>query len=67
MQPSPLIVNGSSVSVVADGETPLLDVALPAGKHTLKLVNDEKHLEKRIEIDIKPGQPLSQRVKLDDP
>ena len=25
MQPNPLIVNGSSVSVVADGETPLLD------------------------------------------
>ena len=25
MQPIPLIVNGSSVSVVADGETPLLD------------------------------------------
>ena len=26
MQPIPLIVNGSSVSIVADGETPLLDV-----------------------------------------
>jgi nicotinate dehydrogenase subunit A len=26
MQPIPLIVNGSSVSIVADGETPLLDL-----------------------------------------
>ncbi len=45
------------------GETPLVTVALPAGTHRLRLVNDEKKLSTTIEVDIKPGQTTTKRLK----
>lgn len=46
------------------GETPLANVALPAGKHRLRLVNEEKKLSTTIEVVIKPGETTTMRLKL---
>jgi serine/threonine-protein kinase len=46
------------------GETPLAEVTLSAGKHTLKLKNDEKGLTKLITVEIKPGKTTLLREKL---
>jgi serine/threonine-protein kinase len=46
------------------GETPLVGTVLPAGKHTLRLYNPEKKLERTIMVEIKAGQTLSLKQKL---
>jgi serine/threonine-protein kinase len=46
------------------GETPLVKVPLPAGKHRLTLVNEERKLRTTIEVDIKPNQNTSMKLKL---
>lgn len=46
------------------GETPLANVTLPAGKHRLRLVNEEKKLSTTIEVVIKPGETTTMRLKL---
>jgi hypothetical protein len=46
------------------GETPLVNVELPVGRHRLKLVNDEKKLETTIEVEIKANQTTSMKLKL---
>jgi serine/threonine-protein kinase len=46
------------------GETPLVNVELPAGRHRLKLVNDEKKLSTTIEVEIKPNQTTGLKLKL---
>jgi len=45
------------------GETPLVNLPLPAGTHRLRLVNDEKKLSTTIEVQIKPGQTTTKRLK----
>ena len=45
------------------GETPLVNTPLPAGTHRLRLVNDEKKLSTTIEVEIKPGQTTTKRLK----
>lgn len=46
------------------GDTPLFKVSLPAGKHTLKLVDaDGRNL--KLAVEIKPGETTAQRLSLD--
>jgi eukaryotic-like serine/threonine-protein kinase len=52
-----VFLNGKSL-----GETPLLNVLLPAGRHTLKLVNDGKGIHTAIEIEIEPGKTTAKRL-----
>ncbi|MFT3840520.1 MAG: serine/threonine-protein kinase [Myxococcaceae bacterium] len=46
------------------GDTPLVEVPLPAGKHVLKLTNDEKNISRSIEVEIKPGQTTAKKLSL---
>ncbi len=46
------------------GDTPLLGISLPAGRHTLRLVNSEQNLEHTIEVDIVANQATVKRLKL---
>ncbi|MFT3711904.1 MAG: serine/threonine-protein kinase [Archangium sp.] len=46
------------------GETPLTNVSLPAGKHRLLLINDERKLRTTIEVEIKPGKTTALKLKL---
>jgi serine/threonine protein kinase len=49
------------------GMTPLARVQLPAGKHTLRCVNDEKKIEKTVQVEVRPGETTSQSVDLGAP
>jgi len=46
------------------GDTPLLEKPLPAGKHTLRLVNPDKGVKHAIEVEIQPGQTTTMKLKL---
>ncbi len=46
------------------GDTPLIGVALPAGRHQLKLVNEEKKISTIIEVDIRSGQTTAKKLRL---
>ena len=46
------------------GETPLVGVSFPVGKHRLVLINDERKLRTTIEIEIKPNQTTTLKLKL---
>jgi serine/threonine-protein kinase len=46
------------------GDTPLIGVSLPAGKHQLKLVNEEKNISTIIEVDIRSGQTTAKKLRL---
>ena len=46
------------------GDTPLVDLPLSAGKHSLKLVNDDKGLTKTIVVEIKANETTVVREKL---
>ena len=46
------------------GETPLVGVPFPVGKHRLVLTNDERKLRTTIEVEIKPGQTTTLKLKL---
>ncbi|MDX2013577.1 MAG: PEGA domain-containing protein [Myxococcaceae bacterium] len=46
------------------GDTPLVDVPLPAGTHVLKLTNPDSNLESSIEVDVKPGQTTTKKLRL---
>ena len=46
------------------GETPLVELALPVGKHTLRLKNTERGLSKTISVEIKAGKTTLVREKL---
>ena len=46
------------------GVTPQRSISLPAGPHTLLLVNDEFNIRKTIEVEIKPGQVTTQVMNL---
>jgi serine/threonine protein kinase len=46
------------------GVTPQRSISLPAGPHTLLLVNDEFSIRKTVEIEIKPGQVTTQVMNL---
>jgi serine/threonine-protein kinase len=46
------------------GHTPLVESALPAGHHELKLVNEEKGLKRVIDVQINPGRTTVLRLSL---
>ena len=46
------------------GDTPLINHPVPAGKHKLKLVNDEKGLTKVVDVTIQPGKTTVQKLQL---
>jgi serine/threonine-protein kinase len=45
------------------GESPLLEVPLPAGKHTLRLVNAEAGVKTSIEVEIAAGKTTVKKLK----
>ena len=45
------------------GDTPLLNVVLPAGKHMLRLVSPESNLENSIEVEIKANETTVKKLK----
>lgn len=45
------------------GDTPLLGVSLPAGRHTLLLVNQEKGVRSSVEVVIRTGQTTVKKLK----
>jgi len=46
------------------GDTPLIEVPLPAGRQELRLVNEEKGISTKIEVTIEPGKSTAKRLKL---
>ncbi len=46
------------------GDTPLLNVPLPAGRHLLRLVNPEDGSENSIEVEIKSNETTVKKLKL---
>jgi serine/threonine-protein kinase len=46
------------------GDTPLVEVPLPAGTHVLKLTNPDSNLESSIEVEVKPGQTTTKKLRL---
>lgn len=57
---SQVSLNGESL-----GTTPILRHRLPAGPHTLLLVNPERGLRQRYRVTIRPGETTRRRVGLD--
>ncbi|MFK7999002.1 MAG: protein kinase [Polyangiales bacterium] len=57
---SQVSLNGESL-----GTTPILRHRLPAGAHTLLLVNPERGLRQRYRVTIRPGETTRRRVGLD--
>ena len=47
------------------GTTPLIEVSLPVGEHTLQLQNPERGLKKSYRVSIKAGQTTKKRLGLD--
>jgi eukaryotic-like serine/threonine-protein kinase len=45
------------------GVTPLVDVELPAGKQTLRAVNPGKGIDRKIQVNILPGQTTAKSVR----
>ncbi len=46
------------------GITPIIDLRLPAGTHTLRLVNEQRGVEQRLQVAIPPGKTAVYKVKL---
>ncbi|MBN2495736.1 MAG: serine/threonine protein kinase [Deltaproteobacteria bacterium] len=45
------------------GPTPLFKVELPAGTHRLRLVNEEAHIDRRVEIRIRKGELTKRSIR----
>lgn len=45
------------------GDTPLVSAVLPAGRHQLRLVNDEKKITVVVEVDIAPGKTTVKKFR----
>jgi serine/threonine-protein kinase len=46
------------------GETPLVRIPLPAGRHTLRLVNPEEGISETYVVEIRPGETTTRRLGL---
>ncbi len=46
------------------GDTPLIDLPMPAGRYQLKLVNEEKNISALIEVQIRAGQTTAKKLRL---
>jgi serine/threonine-protein kinase len=44
------------------GDTPLIEVSVPAGKQTLRLVNESENVSSSVEVVIKPGQTTVKKL-----
>jgi serine/threonine protein kinase len=56
---SEVFLNGKKL-----GDTPLINVALPAGRYTLKLVNDSRNIHSAIEVVVEPGKTTIKKLSL---
>jgi hypothetical protein len=46
------------------GDTPIVELPMPAGRHVLKLVNEGKGIRNAIEVDIEPGKTTVKKLNL---
>ncbi len=46
------------------GETPLIDITVPSGLKTFRLVNEGKGIDQTIEVQVKPGQLTVKKLSL---
>ena len=46
------------------GETPLVDVKIPAGRHRLRLVNKAENVDTEIEVQVAPGGTVRKKLAL---
>jgi serine/threonine protein kinase len=46
------------------GDTPLINVSLPAGRYTLTLVNDSRNIHSAIEVVVEPGKTTVKKLSL---
>ncbi|MBL8957753.1 MAG: serine/threonine protein kinase [Myxococcaceae bacterium] len=46
------------------GETPLVEIAMPAGHHRLRLKNDSEGIDIEVDIDIEPARTTAKRYQL---
>ncbi|MET0401582.1 MAG: PEGA domain-containing protein, partial [Cystobacter sp.] len=46
------------------GDTPLIDVPIPAGRHQLKLVNEGKNISTVVEVEVRAGQSTTKKLRL---
>jgi serine/threonine-protein kinase len=46
------------------GDTPLLEVPLPAGRHVLQLVNEQQGINRSVEVEIEAGKTTVKRLHL---
>jgi serine/threonine-protein kinase len=53
-----------SLNGKALGDTPLIEVALPAGRHRLQLSNEQAKIDLAIEVEVKPGQTTKKVLRL---
>ena len=47
------------------GTTPINHLVFPAGKHSLRLVNESAKIEKTLQVEIRPGQESTARLMLE--
>jgi serine/threonine-protein kinase len=47
------------------GETPLIRVRLPVGRHTLRLVNPDEGISETYEVEIRAGETTTRRLGLE--
>jgi serine/threonine-protein kinase len=53
-----------SLNGKALGDTPLIEVALPAGRHRLQLTNDQAKIDVAVEVEVKAGQLTKKSLRL---
>jgi PEGA domain len=53
-------IDGRSV-----GNTPIIGLSLPAGKHTVTMENTEEHISRSVELTIEVGRPTDKRFSFD--
>ena len=46
------------------GDTPLIEVSLPSGRHRLQLTNEQAKIDVAIEVEVKPGQLTKKVLRL---
>jgi serine/threonine-protein kinase len=46
------------------GDTPLIEFPMPAGRHVLKLTNEQEKVDTNIEVEVRPGQVTKKVLRL---
>ena len=60
----PVRLNETPVRTQPHGSTPLFKVKLSAGRHTMRLVNEQEGVRDTRQIKIKPGQTTKLNITL---